>query len=144
MPDVRKMYDKAFVYAYDLEGKPRTVTIKRVTAGEIKGTAGKASKKPVVYFADKTTPDGVSKKGLALCITNARVIAGLYGGFESDLWIDKKITLYPTTTEFGGKTVDCIRIKNKIPTEKAEAIREDVPLPEPVGTDSDDDHEATV
>ena len=125
--DVRKLYDKEYVYAYDLEGKDATVTIERVTGGTLIGTGGKSNKKPVLFFKG-------TKKGLALNITNARIIAGLYGGFDSDAWLGKKITLYPTTTTFGSQTVDCIRIRNVIPKGKSEAIRDDVPAPEPEST----------
>ncbi|HNB58708.1 MAG TPA: hypothetical protein PK308_00245 [Phycisphaerales bacterium] len=131
MPDVRKMYQKDYIYAYDLEGKDVTVTIERVTAGELTGEGGKKSKKPVLYFKG-------SKKGLGLCITNARVIAGLYGGFDSDKWIGKKITLYPTTTKFGSDTVECIRIRNRVPAEQAKALRDDVPAPAGAKTDETD------
>lgn len=137
MTDVRKMYDKEFLYAYDLEGRDVTVTVERVVAGTLTGTGGKSTKKPVVYFKG-------SKKGLGLCITNARVIAALYGGFDSDLWVGKKITLYPTTTQFGSNTVDCIRIRNVIPKGKEQAIRDDVPAPELPGTEADDPHEASA
>lgn len=130
MPDVRKMYEKDFLYAYDLEGRDVTVTIERVAAGTLTGKGGKSSKKPVVYFKG-------SKKGLGLCITNARIINGLYGSFDSDVWIGKKITLFPTTTQFGADTVECIRIRPVLPKAKAEALKDDVPTPEPVGTDDD-------
>ncbi len=122
--DVRKLYDKAYIYSYDLEGKDVTVTIERVTGGTLVGTGGKSNKKPVVYFKG-------SEKGLALNITNARVIAGLYGGFDSESWLGKKVTLYPTTTTFGSQTVDCIRIRPLIPKGKnGGTIRPDVPQPE--------------
>lgn len=123
MGDVRKMFDKAYIYAYDLEGRDVTVTIERVTGGTLVGTGGKSNKKPILFFKG-------TEKGLALNVTNARVIAGLYGGFESDKWIGKRITLYPTTTTFGSQTVECIRIRPTIPKGKGEAIREDVPTPE--------------
>lgn len=126
MPDVRKMYEKDYIYAYDLEGKDVTVTIERVAAGELTGEGGKKSKKPVLYFRG-------SKKGLGLCITNARVIAGLYGGFDSERWIGKQITLYPTTTKFGSATVDCIRIRPRVPAGKSQALKDDVPRPADAG-----------
>lgn len=122
MPDVRKFFDKAYIYAYDLEGRDVTVTIERVVGGTLIGTGGTKSKKPVLYFKG-------TEKGLALNITNARTIAGLYGGFDSEQWIGKKITLYPTTTSFGSQTVDCIRVRNVIPKGKGEPIRPDVPPP---------------
>ena len=123
MTDIRKMFDKAYVYSYDLEGRDVTVEIIRITGGTLVGTGGKSNKKPVLYFKG-------TEKGLALNITGARVIAGLYGGFDSDTWIGKRITLYPTTTTFGSQTVDCIRIRNVIPKGKAQAIRDDVPAPD--------------
>jgi hypothetical protein len=98
------MYDKEFLYAYDLQGRDVTVVITKVTQGKLTGTGGKSSKKPVLYFRGK-------EKGLGLCITNARTIASIYGSFEADKWVGKAITLYPTTTTFGGATVDCIRIR---------------------------------
>lgn len=114
MPDVRTMYEKEFLYSFDLGGRDVTLTIERVTQGTLTGVGGKKNKKPVVYFKE-----GKEKKGLGLCITNARTIAGLYGGFETEKWVGKKITLYPTTTDFGGRTVDCIRIRNRIPGSSA-------------------------
>ncbi len=137
MGDVRKLYDKAYIYSYDLEGRDVTVTIERVSGGTLVGTGGTKNKKPVLHFKG-------TEKGLALNITNARVIAGLYGGFESDQWIGKRVTLYPTTTTFGSQTVECIRIRNVVPKAKSEAIRSDVPTPKepepsnsgkPVGAD---------
>lgn len=108
MTDVRTMYDKEFLYAYDLQGRDVTAVIERVKPGKLVGEGGKASKKPVIYFAGK-------EKGLALNITNARTIAGMYGSFEVEKWVGKAITMYATTTTFGSKTVDCIRIRNVIP-----------------------------
>jgi len=106
--DVRTMFDKDYLYSYDLQGRDVTVVIDRVKAGELTGVGGKKNKKPVVFFKG-------AKKGLGLNITNARTIAGMYGGFEVEKWIGKSITLYPTTTTFGDRTVDCIRIRPEIP-----------------------------
>lgn len=115
--DVRTLYDKDYIYAHDLMGKDVTVVIESVTGGTLIGTGGTKTKKPIVRFKGK-------EKALGLNITNARVIAGLYGGFKSELWIGKKITLYPTTTTFGAQTVECIRVRNRIPgaTESQEPV----------------------
>ena len=107
MPDYRTMYDKEFVYAYDLDGKDVTLTIERVAVGELVGTSGKKAKKPVVYF--RGTP-----KGLALCVTNGKTIATLYGN-KTEEWIGKRITIYPTKTTFGGAEVECIRVRPVVP-----------------------------
>ncbi len=99
-----------------------TVTIESVAGGTLVGTGGTKNKKPILRFKG-------TEKGLALNITNARVIAGMYGGFDSEAWLGKRITLYPTTTTFGSQTVECIRIRNVIPKGKSETIRPDVPQP---------------
>lgn len=120
--DVRKLYDKPYIYHYDLEGRDVTLTIERIVAGTLVGTSGKASKKPILYFKG-------TEKGYALPITMAKVIQQMYGTFDLDKWIGKKITLYPSTTQMGGQTVECIRIRPTIPKGKGEAIRPDVPPP---------------
>jgi hypothetical protein len=105
--DYRKMYDdKEHLYAYDLEGE-RTLEIAGVSRGELTGDKNRKTKKPMVSFA------GEPKK-LALNKTNGKTIARLYGT-DTDNWAGKLITIFPTTTDFGGETVDCIRIKPQRP-----------------------------
>jgi len=135
--DVRSMYDKEYLYAYDLQSRDVTVVIERVKVGKLIGEGGKSNKKPVVYFKGK-------EKGLALNITNARIIASMYGGFEVESWIGKAITLYPTTTTFGSKTVDCIRIRPVIPGGNGRAVRSSTPTSSApsAGSVSDEDEAA--
>lgn len=132
--DVRKLFDKEYLYAYDLEGKDVTVVIESVKGGTLVGTGGKSNKKPVLRFKGK-------EKALALNITNARVIAALYGGFDAELWIGKAVTLYPTTTTFGAQTVDCIRVRNVKPKGRNGAEPTPPPAPEPTeaGASSEED-----
>lgn len=139
MADVRTMYDKEFIYAYNLGGKDVTVTIERIKGGELTGTGGKKTKKPVLYFKG-------SKKGFALNITNARIIGALFGTFETEAWIGKRITLYPTTTTFGSDTVECIRVRNKAPKagEATGQLQEDATPPDRVGGEDDHPEEATA
>ena len=106
--DVRAMYDKEYLYSYDLDGRDVTVCIERISRGTLTGKGNKQTKKPVAYFRGK-------QKGLALCITNAKTIANMYGSFKASDWIGKWITLFPTTTTFGPDTVECIRIRPQIP-----------------------------
>ncbi len=109
--DVRQLFDKEYLYAYDLQGKDVTVVIESVKGGTLVGTGGKSNKKPIVRFKGK-------EKALGLNITNARIIAGLYGGFDAEKWIGQAITLYPTTTTFGSQTVECIRVRPTKPTKR--------------------------
>lgn len=127
MPDYRTMYEKEFVYAYDLDGKDVTLTIERVNVGELVGTSGKKTKKPVVYF--RGTP-----KGLALCVTNGKTIATLYGNRTED-WVGKRITIYPTKTTFGGAEVECIRVRPVVPKGNGTAPKSAEPEPREPGQD---------
>jgi hypothetical protein len=53
-------------------------------------------------------------KQLVLNGTNWDLIAAFCGA-DSDQWAGKDISLYPTQTTFGGKTVDCIRVRRPKP-----------------------------
>ena len=103
MPDYRSMFDRDYIGAWDLNGKDVTVTIAKVERGELTSRGNKKDHKPVLYFVGK-------EKALALNKTNAKTVAKLYGNDTSN-WIGKAIVIYPTTTEFGKETVDCIRIR---------------------------------
>lgn len=106
------MMDRDYLFAFDLQGRDCTVTIQKVTGGEIKGTGGKKSKKPLCYFRE--SKDG---RPLGLNSTNCKVIAAMYGN-DTAQWVGKRVTLYPTTTQFGSETVDCIRVRPGVPAEK--------------------------
>lgn len=101
------MTDRTFLFAFDLGGRDIRVVIEKVVQGEVPSAGGKRTKRPVVYFAGKDKP-------LALNSTNANTIAAIYGHYVES-WIGKPITLYPTTTEMAGQTVECIRIRPVAP-----------------------------
>lgn len=87
--------------AADLDGDT-TVTIKDVEfaeVGEEKETKG------VVWFEE-------FPRSMVLNRTNTKRLIGLHGG-ETDDWVGKKVTLYPSETEFGGRTVPCLRVREK-------------------------------
>lgn len=113
MPDYRTMFDSDYLYAFHLQGKELTVEISRVTGGEVTGTGGKKSRKPVCYFKGKEKP-------LALNKTNCKTIAGMYGP-DTAKWVGRCIAIYPTTTSFGNETVECIRVKPGVPRGKADS-----------------------
>jgi len=97
------LFPSEYIGAHDLRGKDVTLTISGIRVEELKMEGGKSSTKPVVTFE-------VAKKRLVLNKTNAKTIASLHGP-DTSLWKGKQITLYPTTTKMGPKTVDCIRIR---------------------------------
>ena len=112
MPHWKSLMDRDYLFAFDLNGRDVTVTIEKVTQGELVALGGRKSKKPICYFAESKTG-----KPLALNSTNCKVIAALYGN-DCDAWRGKRITIYPTTTQMAGETVECIRVRPVVPGEK--------------------------
>jgi hypothetical protein len=110
MPHWKSMTDTTFLFAFDLNGAERHVRIERVTGGELVGQGGRKTKKPVIHFA------GVPKP-LALNATNAKTIQSITGSPDTDKWVGKWITLYPTQCQSPtGETTDCIRVRPTAPT----------------------------
>ena len=105
--DYRSGFDSSLLRVWDLNGRPKIVTIKAVKQGLLRTKDGTREKKPVVYFVEFDRP-------LVLNKTNGATVAALHTTNPKN-WPGKKLTLYPTTTSVGGKTVDCIRIENKEP-----------------------------
>ncbi len=105
-----------FLKAADLKGKEVELNIREV---KLEDVSGEGEVKPVLYFVNK-------ERGLVLNKTNASVLSNRYGD-DSDLWTDKSVVLYPTTTSFQGNMVPCLRVKMVAPpAEMADAA--DVPF----------------
>lgn len=110
MPHWRNMMSSDKLHAADLMGKEHTVVIESVKQGEYPDMEDSKKKilKPDLYFKGK-------KKPLGLNSTNARTITRLLGSPNTEQWIGKAITLYPTTTRAFGEEHECIRIRNRLP-----------------------------
>jgi hypothetical protein len=93
------MFPSNYVKASDLGGKPCNVKI----AGLSMERMGDGEMKPVVSFIGAGKP-------LVLNKTNGQTLKDLYGPNTGE-WRGKPIQLYPTFTEFGGKRVECIRMR---------------------------------
>lgn len=105
--DYRKFFDKELFGAWDIPGADVVMTIATAGGGELTGQGGRKTKKPMIGFV------GTDKK-FAINATNGKTIAGMYGVYVQD-WVGKKIALYKTTTQMGGETMDCVRIRPQIP-----------------------------
>ncbi len=88
----------------DLAGKEKVVTIDRTDFHDV---GEEKQNKGVLYFRE-------FKRAMVLNRTNLRRIIDLYGT-ETDDWPGKQITLYPSETDFAGRTVACIRVKEEAP-----------------------------
>ena len=86
--------------AADLNGNVCEVTIKSVaftTVGE------KQERKGALVYQEFDRPMVINR-------TNIKRLIDLLGN-DTDAWIGKKISIYPSETDFAGKTVACIRVK---------------------------------
>ena len=101
-----------FVKAADLNGKDVTLTIDGL-ALEMVGNDNDAEEKPVLRFRER-------EQGFVLNKTNINAIVDLYGSETND-WEGKQIVLFPTRTQYGGRMVDCVRVREPRLTEKVEA-----------------------
>ena len=124
--NIDSAFPSNYLKASDLGTNAPVVTIDRV---EIEPIGRNKEMKPVLYFAGK-------EKGVVLNKTNSNMIASLLGSRDTDDWHGCSIRLYATTTEFGGETVECIRIKAAV-QRQAPAPRP--PAPEPVAPLTDED-----
>jgi len=107
--DWRQGFDRNYIAACDLDSRDVTVTIKDVRACKLRSAQGE-DKRPVASLQE-------SDRCFVLNKTNCETISGLYGD-KIKGWIGKRITLYPTTTQVARKTVDCIRVRNRVPPAK--------------------------
>jgi hypothetical protein len=97
------VFPSKYTKASDLNGKPIVVEIERAPLEVLKNPEGKEQPKTVLYFRG-------GKKGLPLNVVNWDSVAEICGD-DTDMWPGRKIELYSTKTQMGGKTVDCIRVR---------------------------------
>ena len=100
MAKIGDVFPSKWLKVEDLNGKRITVTIDRV---EFEMVGQPAERKAVVYFKGKD-------KGLCLNKTNANSIHFITGSDDTDDWENERIVVFPSTTEYQGKRVGCIRI----------------------------------
>lgn len=122
--NIDQAFPSNYLKASDLGTSQPIVTIERV---EIEPVGRDREMKPVIYFKGK-------EKGFVLNKTNSNTIAALTGSRDTDDWSGCQIRVYATTTEFGGETVECIRVKAAAQPKQAPK-----PVREPVATVAEDE-----
>lgn len=121
--DYRAFFDSSVLRVWHLDGKERVFRIsevRRLTAEIGVGGKREVKRQPLLRLQNNKGQD--VPLPLALNKTNAKTIAGLYGN-DPRKWVGRLVALYPTTTEVGGRTEDCIRIRNEDPAKRARKTR---------------------
>ena len=93
------------IEAADLNGEDRVVTIVKVGFSLV---GPEKANKGIIWFKE-------FDRGMVLNRTNLKRLIAMYGT-ETDEWSGKRITLYPSETDYQGKTVPCIRVREKVPS----------------------------
>jgi hypothetical protein len=91
---------------------------------ETVGSGRDAEKKAVVYFLGK-------EKGLVLNQTNWAMLEGITGQPDSDEWSGTRCVLFRSTTQYGGKTVPCLRLDPVPLGQQTERQPQQAPPPPP-------------
>jgi hypothetical protein len=107
-----EMFPSNLLKAQDVTdaGGEMNLTIFNVEMREFDGDNGEKERKPVLIFADE--------KRMVLNKTNANSIAAMHGQ-DTDLWINKEITLVVQDVQFGNKMTPAIRVKHINPEQAA-------------------------
>lgn len=129
MPNINDAFPSNYLKASDIRGAEPVVTIDHVAFEQVGRTK---ETKAVCYFKGK-------EKGVILNKTNATKITQIAGSSQTEDWEGVRIRLYATETEFGGETVECIRIKNAPPVgrQAQPAATPPQPPPPPVAAESE-------
>jgi hypothetical protein len=114
-----EMYPGRFLKADMLKGQKVTVTIVKIMGEDLVGENNKSKSEWVVKIKERPLE-------LVLNKTNGFCLYRMFGS-DPHSWIDKRITIYATTTKFGRETLDCIRIWG------SPDISEDMPITVPQG-----------
>jgi len=107
---VSEVYAGSFLKAADLQGRAVMATIDRVTLEKFDDEGSKL----VAHFRGKNL-------GLVLNKTNSAIVAGAYGD-DTDAWHGRPLEIFPDKTTFGGRLVDCIRVR--IPQQPPQQTRQ--------------------
>jgi hypothetical protein len=114
------LFPSKYLRAADLQGKPRVVTIEKVTHEDFKDD-GVAMKKTVIHFRENgtgTAPVVVNK-------TNWKMLVAITGSDDDDNWAGHRIELRSEKVNSpGGRIVDSIRVHEAPAAKKAKAAAE--------------------
>jgi hypothetical protein len=109
-----------FIKAADLP-QPKVFTIQAV----VEAAMPDGTKKPTVQFAGE-------QQQLVLNKTNAVTISQWYGD-DTNGWPGKQIELFATQTNFGGKLVPCVRVRqpqSQQPAQTTPPVQQQAPAPQ--------------
>jgi hypothetical protein len=122
--NVDAMFDESeYLFARDLKGRDVNMTISGCTPGLLVSEGNKKNRKPILTFEEH-------EKKLAINKTNKKVLVKLFGNDVRN-WFGKRITAFPTVTNFGGEVKECIRIRPREAPPKGQQRQQQRPTEAP-------------
>ena len=100
------VFPTRYVKAGDLQGKDVALTIRSVTLEEVQHGTEKDQVLAIWFFK--------TDKGFIVNRTNANIIGKLHSD-ETDNWVNKRVTLYPTSVRAFGQVHEVIRVRETVP-----------------------------
>ena len=119
--NINEVYTSNWLRAADLQGRKAKVRIEDWDVTEFKQNDGTTKKQIVLKFFGK-------EKRLGLNRINSSMIAGMYGE-DTEGWIGKEVTIYPTKDRGPNGLVDCIRIEFVDPRTALDGMPKEPPKP---------------
>ena len=122
--NINDAFPSDYLKAADLKGRDVNLTVSGVAIEKLGDDT-----RPVVSFTG-------TKKKMTLNKTNANRIAAMHG-LDTDDWLGKGITVFPTECELRGDMDGCIRVRSQAPSVKGQsAIAGPEPRNGPVDVDT--------
>ena len=115
--DAKKLFPTNYICDDDLGDRDITLTMSTVKMEAMPD----GSMKAVLYFHE-------AQKGMTLNKVNGSRIIAMYGS-ETDDWMGKRVTLYPSETTFQGDVVGCVRVRPTPPAQQVDPPATDAPAP---------------
>ncbi len=103
MPDYKAGFLGQYIAAVEFGEKRPTMTIASVKLETLPTETGGEKDRWIVRFTE-------AKRGWVLNLTNAQLLAALFGSRNTDDWIGKRVTLRAEKVRLGGQMVDGIRV----------------------------------
>jgi len=106
---VKLLFPKRYLSHADVIESDKTYEIEKVVLRDLRTEQG-TERRPVIRLRGED-------KSLVLNATNANIIADIHNQPDPTKWPGLRITLYATTCQAFGRTVDCLRVRARKPAD---------------------------
>jgi hypothetical protein len=95
-------------WCFTTPGQDLLLTIRKIEPRKLKNDDGVVESVPVMFFEGPHKP-------MILNVDKCTTMETIFGTPDTNGWLGRSIQVYPDTTEYKDKVVDCVRIRNFVP-----------------------------